>query len=318
MSIEADRTVEAASARLYYRLYYNGPTTIEARRQVQLAANVHVLRAPSAPYAGPYEPNVYLVVDGDSAVIIDGGLEDEAAANERLTYLKNLGGPRVELVALTHHHRDHAGGAFLLAAVTGAPVRMHAEEERLLRDDLKRRHPDRFGPSLVDGETLPVGRFRLRVILTPGHSAGHLCFFLEDEAVLFSGDNVLGLGTTAIPPPPAGDMALYVRSLERMKELDASLLCPGHGPPVREPRRKIQELIDHRREREEQLLSLLGDGESSVAALVRRIYPELSPQLVGMAKGQVIAHLCKLRDEGRASLRTEDSEMVATLRPSRG
>ena len=280
---------------------------------MQLTPNVHVLRAPSAPYAGPYEPNVYLVVDGDSAVIIDGGLADEAAANERLAYLKDLGGPHVELIALTHHHRDHAGGAFLLAAATGAPVRMHAEEQRLLPDELKRQHSLCFGPPLVDGETLPVGRLRLRVVLTPGHSAGHVCFFLEDEAVLFSGDNVLGLGTTAIPPPPDGDMALYVRSLERMKALGASLLCPGHGPPVREPRRKIQELIDHRHEREEQLLSLLREGESSVDGLVRQIYPELSSQLVGMAGGQVIAHLCKLRDEGRVRLRRENGETFAAL-----
>jgi glyoxylase-like metal-dependent hydrolase (beta-lactamase superfamily II) len=277
------------------------------------------LRAPSAPYAGVYEPNVYLVVDGGSAIIIDGGLKDEAAANERLAYLSNLGGPRVESIALTHHHRDHAGGAFLLAAATGAPVRMHAEEQRLLREDLTRRHPDvRLGPPLVDGETLSVGHRTLRVLHTPGHSAGHLCFFLEEEATLFSGDNVLGLGTTAIPPPPDGDMALYVQSLERMKALGASLLCPGHGPLVREPERKIQELIDHRHEREEQLLSLLREGELSVDALVRRIYPELSPHLIRMATGQVIAHLSKLRDEGRVRLRTEDGEIVAARCPSTG
>jgi len=280
---------------------------------VQLTPNVHVLRAPSAPYAGPYEPNVYLVVNGGSAVIIDGGLEDEAAANERLACLKDLGGPHVELIALTHHHRDHAGGAFLLAAATGAPVRMHAEEERLLRDESKSQHSVRFGPPLVDGETLPVGRLRLRVVLTPGHSAGHVCFFLEEEAVLFSGDNVLGLGTTAIPPPPAGDMAVYVRSLERMKALGSSFLCPGHGLPVHEPQRKIQELIDHRHQREKQLLLLLREGESSVAALVRQIYPELSPQLVRMANGQVMAHLCKLRDEGKVRLHTEDGETFAAL-----
>ncbi len=281
---------------------------------MQLTANIHVLRAPSARYAGPYEPNVYLVVDGGRAIIIDGGLEDETGTNERLTYLAELGGPQVELIAVTHHHRDHAGGAFLLAAATGAPIRMHAEEERLLRDDLKRRHPDvRFGPPLADGETLSAGHLRLRVVLTPGHSAGHLCFFLEEEAVLFSGDNVLGLGTTAIPPPPEGDMTLYVRSLEHMKTLGAALLCPGHGPPVREPERKIQELIDHRHEREEQLLSLLREGELSVSTLRRRIYPELSSHLKGMAAGQLISHLCKLRDEGRVSLRTEDSEILAAL-----
>ncbi len=279
---------------------------------MQLTPSVHLLRAPSAPYAGPYEPNVYLVVDGKSALIIDGGLADEAAAKERLTYVKDLGVARVEQIVLTHHHRDHAGGAFLLAEALHAPVRMHGEEQRLLPEEVRRQHSRRFGPPLIADEALPVGRLRLRAIFTPGHSIGHLSFFLEEESVLFSGDNVLGLGTTAIPPPPAGDMAVYIRSLERMKALDARLILPGHGPPVREPQRKIQELIDHRHEREEQLLSLLREGEMSVDALVRRLYPELAPQLVRMAEGQVTAHLCKLRDEGKASLREKRGQLFAS------
>jgi glyoxylase-like metal-dependent hydrolase (beta-lactamase superfamily II) len=278
---------------------------------VQATANVHVLRVKSEAYQGAYSPSIYLVVDDGHAVMIDGGLPDEASVREHIAYVKSIGNPRIELIVLTHHHFDHAGGALLLSEAIGAPIAMHPEEERLLRDALDRRARDpgvgalqravaRVGRRLADGEVVPIGRLSLRAILTPGHSAGHLCFFLEEQRVLFSGDNVLGLGTTAIPPPPYGDMALYIRSLEKMKALDAALLCPGHGPLVHQPGRKIQELIDHRRARDEQVLALLREGETTVAGLVRRIYPELAPRLEGMAKGQVLAHLCKLRDEGRA------------------
>jgi len=271
---------------------------------VQATPNVHVLRVRSEAYAGAYSPNVYVVTDRGRAVLVDSGLPDESSARGSIDYVAGLG-CRVELIALTHHHFDHAGGAPMLAEAFDSPVGMDVKEERLLSEARKRR-PEALGERtltverrLADRDIIDVGSLRLRAVETPGHSAGHLCFFLEEQRVLFSGDNVLGLGTTAIPPPPWGDMGQYVRSLERMQALEATLLCPGHGPLVHQPQEKIAELIEHRRERQEQVLSLLREGETTVDGLLRGIYPELAPRLVGMAKGQILAHLCKLRDEGR-------------------
>jgi hypothetical protein len=141
----------------------------------------------------------------------------------------------------------------------------------------------------------------------------HLCLLLEEEGVLFSGDNVVGLGTTAIPPPPQGDMRLYLESLKRMLALDARIVCPGHGPIVHQPAKKIQELIDHRRERDEQVLGLISQGKDSLGEIVRGIYPELDPRLEPAARGQVLSHLYKLRDEGRVSFQEEAGEVRCRL-----
>lgn len=295
---------------------------------MQATPNVHVLRVKAKPYSDAYSPNSYAVVDDGRAILVDSGFPDDASVSGRLDYLKGIGCPRVELIVVTHHHFDHAGGANRLREATGARIAMHPEEQRLLREALRRPRRDSrpqeqdlrreaakisVDQPLADGDALSVGRLTLRVLHTPGHSAGHICLWLEEERVLFSGDNVLGLGTTAIPPPPEGDMALYIESLEKMKALNASLLCPGHGPLVHQPERKIQELIDHRREREAQVLALLRGGEQTVAGLARAIYPELDPRLGRMAMGQVLAHLHKLQDEGRLAMRQEGDDFVCSL-----
>ena len=293
---------------------------------MQATNTVHVLRVNVSQYSGAYSPNVFAVVDSGEAVLIDAGLPDDGSVASRLDYLKAIGDPRVGLIIVTHHHFDHVGGAHRLREGTGAVVAMHAEAERLLREALTRSprkdddeveryirqettkiSVDRY---LAGGDAVKVGRLTLRVVETPGHSAGHISVFLEEERVLFAGDNVLGLGTTAIPPPPDGDMAHYIESLKKMKALDATLICPGHGPLVHQPERKIQELIDHRHEREEQVLSLLREGKRTPAEIVRAIYPELDPRLERMAVGQVLAHLHKLLEEGRVRLnRTESASL---------
>lgn len=294
---------------------------------MQATESVHVLRVNVKPYSGAYSPNVFAVVDSGQAVLVDAGFPNSDSIDSRLDYLKAIGGPRVEMIIVTHHHFDHAGGANRLREATGAHIAMHPEEERLLRGTLAR-PPRDGGPQqhyirqevakitvdrpLADGDVIRVGRLALRVLHTPGHSAGHVCAFLEEERVLFSGDNVLGLGTTAIPPPPDGDMARYIESLERMKALDAALICPGHGPLVHQPERKIQELVDHRHEREEQVLALLREGKRTPAEIVRAIYPELDPRLERMAVGQVLSHLYKLQDEGKATLRRDAGEFVCS------
>ena len=162
---------------------------------------------------------------------------------------------------------------------------------------------------MSDGDTLRVGGLTLRMVHTPGHTAGHLSPFLEEGRVVFAGDNVLGLGTTVVPPPPHGDMAQYIDSLGKMQGLEAELMCCGHGPVVREPNRKLQELIDHRHEREQQIFALAGEGRDTVKAMVREIYPELDKRLLGMAQSQVLSHLSKLERDGRVRTSGEGAEM---------
>ncbi|MCH8929733.1 MAG: hypothetical protein IIA98_02265, partial [Proteobacteria bacterium] len=128
------------------------------------------------------------------------------------------------------------------------------------------------------------------------------------QRVVFAGDNVLGLGTTVVPPPPHGDMAQYIDSLGKMQALDAELMCCGHGPVVREPNRKLQELIDHRHEREEQIVSLVRDGRDTVKRIVRAVYPELDKRLLSIAEIAAV----QLRTDLLANLVREPA--LATVR----
>ena len=250
---------------------------------------------------------------------------DDESFDKRTEMLRELGVERVKYIIITHHHYDHASGAHRLRDATGGQIVVHRDEEELLlnpeldtgdveipedqkeaRERAKKWREEAAKATqevrVNDGDVLEVGSLRLRCVHAPGHTAGHLCLLLEGENVLFAGDNVLGVGTAAISPPPHGDMAEYIRSLRKMQSLDASLLAPGHGPAVKEPNRKIQELIDHRQQREDQILGLLDAGKDSVKSLLKAIYPELDKRLAGMAQGQILSHLHKLQSEGKVRL----------------
>ena len=146
----------------------------------------------------------------------------------------------------------------------------------------------------------------MRAVHTPGHTAGHTCYFVEETGVLFTGDTILGVGTSAIGPPPAGDMGQYLASLERIGELGASLFAPGHGPVVREPAAKVRELIDHRLGRDRQILDLIDRGYRSDRQIRRGLYPEIQRGLRRAARNQVRAHLARLDELG--TLHVEQGE----------
>lgn len=305
----------------------------------QVSRLVHSLPAESALDSWHLPPNVWAVLGGDSVAFIDAGFSDEEAVQGRLEYWRReLGGRTLTYVLLTHHHYDHTGGADAFRRATGARIAAHEQEAPLIRQPDEAEPDDTGIPGeergatrqrvqrwrweaakavpdqlLKEGDVIPVGGSTLRVVHTPGHTPGSICFLLEEEKALFTGDMVLGLGTVAVSPPPYGDMAAYVRSLHRMKALGAEIIYPGHGPVVPDAGWKLQELIDHRREREEQILRLLRQGKSNVAALVRSIYPELDRRILGMATGQVLAHLHKLEKEGLVTLEGRGQETRITL-----
>ncbi len=298
---------------------------------IEITPHVTSLHVDLAWFPQPYPPNVFLIKDGGEAALIDAGFNDDDSYNKRIAMLAEAGSPKLKYIFITHHHYDHTAGAHRLREATGAQIVMHRDEEPLLlaldsetgdmeipaeakeaREQAKkwRAEAAMAVPDIrvSDGDVLQVGALHVRCVHTPGHTAGHLCMLLEEENVLFAGDNVLGVGTAAISPPPHGDMAEYIRSLKKMQSLDAALLCPGHGPAVKEPNRKIQELIDHRQQREDQIVGLLAKGKDNVKSLLKAIYPELDKRLAGMATGQIISHLHKLQSEGKLKLEGEGGD----------
>jgi glyoxylase-like metal-dependent hydrolase (beta-lactamase superfamily II) len=154
--------------------------------------------------------------------------------------------------------------------------------------------PDRV---LADGEQVRGAGWTLEAVATPGHTSNHLCFALPEAGALFTGDHVMGWSTTVVSPPD-GDMAAYMASLDRLMRRDDRIYYPAHGDPVDNPQRFVRGLAGHRKQREGQILRLLGDGVGSIAELVARMYIGLDPRLHGAAGRSVLAHLLDLKMRG--------------------
>ena len=263
-----------------------------------------LVRRRIAPNGGPFTATgtcSYLV--GDEAVaIIDPGPADEAHI---AALVAACAGAPVTAILVTHTHRDHSPGARLLQARTGAPIlgcgphraarSLGAGEIAPLDASADRDHvPDR---ALRTGDTVAGPGWTLEALETPGHTMNHLAFALQEEAALFSGDHVMAWSTTIVAPPD-GAMRAYMASLEALRDRDETIYWPGHGGPVREPRRFVRGLATHRRQRESAIRHRLEAGDRDIRAIVASIYQGLSPALRGAAALSVFAHLEDLVERG--------------------
>jgi glyoxylase-like metal-dependent hydrolase (beta-lactamase superfamily II) len=248
-----------------------------------------------APNPGPFTgpgTNTYLV-GIDEVAVIDPGPDDA-------THIDAIVGAsmreRVRWVVLSHTHPDHSPGTKRLVDATGAEVLAYGK--RMDKDGAV--VPDTV---IGEGDTIEGTEFGIEVLHTPGHAPNHLCFVLEEERVLFTGDNVLDGMFSVINPARGGDMTTYLATLARLEKLRVSRICPGHGDVIDEPRARIQEYVAHRRDRERQVLKVLKAGPARVADIVTTLYgdQELPPKLVEAAGWQVHAHLLKLKAEGKVA-----------------
>jgi glyoxylase-like metal-dependent hydrolase (beta-lactamase superfamily II) len=219
--------------------------------------------------------NTYLYGSGPCAVI-DPGPEDAGHLEAVREAAAERGG--IGLILLTHGHGDHSQGAEPLAALVAEAGGGEA--------------PPVVLPS--DGEEPFPG---LRAIATPGHAADHVCLLTGDR-VCFSGDLVLGQGSTFVPPD-GGSLAAYMDSLRLMQAQEIELICPGHGPWVEDPAGKLAEYVEHREMRERKLLAALERGERSKAALLAEAWSDVPEELRPAAAMVMDAHLQKLETEGR-------------------
>ena len=240
--------------------------------------------------------NTYIIGRGQVAVL-DPGPED---AEHLAAILRAVEGETVTHIIASHTHRDHSPGAHALAAATGATT--YGFGRHMTPPDQGGEGGDHsFDPQVKvpdNGRILGDG-WALSALHTPGHCGNHLCFELEGTGTLFSADHVMSWSTSVVSPPD-GDMAAYMRSLDRLRGREGrdSLFLPGHGPPLPEPARFVQKLWDHREERERRVLAALAKaGTATADELVGAVYGPLDPRLVKPAARSLLSHLLKLEQE---------------------
>lgn len=238
---------------------------------------------------------VYLVGDAEKVVVIDPGPN---VPGHVASLLAAIGQRKVTHILVTHTHRDHSPAAARLKAATGAETYGYGPHARY-QDDVEEGGDRDFVPDVLvkDGDRI-AGVFQC--VFTPGHTSNHMCYALEDEKALFTGDHVMGWSTTVVAPPD-GDMGDYMRSLEKLIARQDDILYPTHGSPIVAPRSFLRAYLSHRRMRESQIGRALTRGRDTVPALVETLYAGLAPALHRAAALTVEAHLRHMIEDGRVA-----------------
>ena len=259
-----------------------------------------LVRRLTAPNPGPFTATgtqTYIVGRSEVAVI-DPGPDLPEHLDAILAATRD---ERIVTIVCTHTHRDHSPAAAPLASLTGAtvtgcaPIVSQGKGSGMEASFDTGYAPDRI---MAEGDVVSGDGWTLRAVPTPGHTSNHVCFELPEARALFTGDHVMGWSTTVVIPPD-GDMGAYMISLEKLLARDDAIYFPAHGDPVTAPQRLVRGMIGHRRQRENQILRLLGEGPRGISQMVEAMYAGLDPRLVGGAGASVRAHLVDLDRRGR-------------------
>jgi len=263
-----------------------------------------LVRRVLAPNPSPYtftgtQSYVVGAASGPDCAVIDPG-PDEAAHLDAI--IAAIGARRVLAIMCTHDHRDHSPAAAPLAERTGAPIVGCAP---LMLAVAGPRSDEAFDPTyapdrvLADGEAMRGTGWTLTAVATPGHTSNHLCYALEESGALFTGDHVMGWSTSVVIPPD-GDMGDYMASLDKLLARDDVRYHSAHGAAIEKPRQLVRGMIGHRRQREAQILRLLGEAARPVSGFIPDMYKGLDPRLIAAAEMSVTAHLIDLEKRGAA------------------
>jgi glyoxylase-like metal-dependent hydrolase (beta-lactamase superfamily II) len=246
------------------------------------------------PFTGP-GTNTYIVGTGPRPILLDTGIGVPKWAELLPQALRELAGTGdIEKIVITHAHQDHIGGVKDVTRMLG--------RREVLKKPWPTPGPDEVAGTPItaidDGTVVTTEGATLRGVFTPGHAPDHLCYYFVEEKALFTGDVILGAGTTIIPDE-TGDLGQYMASLHRLLELDVEKIYPAHGPVIQNAKQKIREYIAHRELRDRQVLAALQEGPLEVMAIVKKIYTDVPTFLHPAAAQSVRSHLNKLRKEQR-------------------
>ena len=270
----------------------------------------------------------YIVGEGEVAVIDPGPVLD----SHRDALAAALAGERVTAICVTHCHSDHSPLAAWLREETGAPTFAfgpHPPPDPDDADELADEIADgvkieettdyAFQPDsrVGDGELAAAGPgWTISGVHTPGHTSNHLCFAFAEQRVLFPGDHVMGWSTTVVSPPD-GDMAAYIESLRKVAGRHDATYWPTHGPAIAEPQRYVDALVEHRLERERQVLDAVRSGLGEIPDIVALLYADVAEELHKPAGRSVLSHLAKLVADGEIRVDADDRpRLTSHYRPA--
>ncbi len=270
--------------------------TIEAGKVVRLSERVRRLTAPNPSFMTGPGTNTYIIGDQELTVIDPGPVIDS-----HIQMLAELGNVRHILV--THTHPDHSPAALKLKELTGANLYGNPTKTSDICDQTFVADRD-----LHDGYQVVTAEYSITSIHTPGHAKNHLCYILDDEKMLFSGDHIMS-GATVVIFPPHGEMDVYMKTLRDIKTRDLLTIAPGHGDVMEQPHVVVDTILAHRTKRENAILNVLQQqGNKKIKEIVTIEYTETPKVLYEMAARQVWAHLIKLEKEGRVAGKDLESE----------
>ena len=235
--------------------------------------------------------NTYLLGQ-DEVTVIDPGPAVEEHCETIIQSAKRIG-----KIIVTHTHLDHSPGAKILGDKLDVPIYGLVSEN--LHQDTSFKPTD----TLKDGEVIETPEFCLTVLHTPGHASNHFCFILENEGMLFSGDHIMD-GSTVVIRPPDGNMRHYLDSLKKLKKYPIQSIAPGHGNIIHNPLSMVDWILQHRIDRENKIFDTLTSIKHGNAhSMVSLVYDDVDASLHPFAKWSLEAHLIKLFEEHKISLR---------------
>ena len=250
------------------------------------------------------------ILGTENLIVIDPGPDSETHLSSIMKY---IGKRKVTDILLTHSHVDHSPLSRQLKIETGAKIIGFGSADEARTNFMKKLSSslDLGGEEGIDKDLaldekayekqmLKLNNYSIEVVHTPGHLSNHICFSLRGRKILFSGDHVMGWATTLISPPD-GDLGSFMNSLEKLSARDEAVYYPGHGKPLNEPRKMVLAQINHRRDREKQILNSVSKISRTPAEIVDEVYIGLNPMLKAAAIRNVLAHLIDLYERDKVS-----------------
>ena len=261
------------------QIVHGKPVRISERVQRITAPNEGVMTGPGT--------NSY-IIGTDELALVDPGPCIESHIDAMLKATAS----RLKWILVTHTHRDHSPAALPIAQATGAKL-----VGNIIPNDGFQDETFQGAMPLKNDEVISNKEYSIRALLTPGHVSNHICYLVEEDKILITGDHMMQ-GSTVVIVPPAGSMKDYIDSLKRIQTYDVNYVAPGHGDLIGEPNREIMRLIDHRLKREKKVQNALTSArQATIDELVPVVYDDVDQSLHKWAALSLHAHLIKLEIE---------------------